>query len=153
EDVGAPYGAVVTADKASTLSFAGATIEIPAGAVESDVRVTMRPLDQGQVPPVQSEMENVTPSGGALRFGPHGLLLKKPVKVTLPVDAARLPAGMTSGDVVALFFDEANGKWTQLPKFFGNADRVVAKTTHFTDFIASTIRMPDHPDMQQFNPN
>src|SRR5262249_423857 len=37
EDVGAPYGAVVSPGKASTLEFAGAKIDIPAGAVDSDV--------------------------------------------------------------------------------------------------------------------
>jgi RHS repeat-associated protein len=153
EDVGAPYGAVVSPAKASTLSFAGAKIEIPAGAVESDVRVTIRALDPGRLPPVQAEMDNVSTGGGALRFGPHGLTFKKPVTVTLPIDAARMPPGMTSGDVVAFFFDEASGKWAQLPKVFSRSDRVAAETTHFTDFIASTVRTPDHPEAQQFNPN
>ncbi len=153
EDVGAPYGAVVSPQKASTLDFAGATIEIPAGAVDSDVRVTMRALDGKHVQSVTAEMDNVTTSGGALRFGPHGLRFKKPVKVTLPIDGARLPQGMTSGDVAAFFFNEANGKWTELPKVLSRADRVVGETTHFTDFIASTVKMPEHPDAQQFNPN
>ena len=153
EDVGAPYGAVVSPAKASTLEFAGAKIEIPAGAVDSDVRVTMRALDRAQVPPVQAETDNVTANGGALRFGPHGLKFKRAVKVTLPVDAARMPPGMTNGDVVTLFFDEASGKWTQLPKVSGRPDRTVGETTHFTDFIAATIKTPEHPDAQQFNPN
>src|SRR6185295_13708829 len=87
EDVGAPYGAVVSPHKASTLSFAGAQIDIPAGAVDGDVRVTMRALDRGQLPPLMAEMENVSGSGGAMRLGPHGLQFKKPVKVTLPIDA------------------------------------------------------------------
>jgi RHS repeat-associated protein len=153
EDVGAPYGAVVSPAKASTLEFAGAKIEIPAGAVDSDVRVTMRALDRAQVPPVQAETDNVTANGGALRFGPHGLKFKRAVKVTLPVDAARMPPGMTNGDVVTLFFDEASGKWTQLPKVSGHPDRTVGQTNHFTDFIAATIKTPEHPDAQQFNPN
>jgi RHS repeat-associated protein len=153
EDVGAPYGAVVSPDKASTLAFAGAQIDIPAGAVDGDVRVTMRALDRAALPPIDAEMDNATPGGGALRFGPHGLKFKKPVKVTLPIDAGALPRGMTSGDVVAFFFDEATRKWTPLPKVVSRPDRVVAETTHFTDFIASTIRTPDHPDVQQFNPN
>jgi RHS repeat-associated protein len=153
EDEGAPYGAVVSPQKASTLSFAGAKIEIPAGAVDRDVRVTMRALDRGQVAPVEAEMANVTGSGGALRFGPHGLKFKKPVTVTLPIDATRMPAGMNEADVIAFFYDEATSKWTQLPKVLGRPDRIVTQTTHFTDFIASTLRTPDHPDMQQFNPN
>src|SRR5262252_7033979 len=70
EDVGAPYGAVVSPDKASTLEFAGAKIEIPAGAVDADVRVTMRALDPARVKPVEAEMDNVTAGGAGLRFGP-----------------------------------------------------------------------------------
>jgi RHS repeat-associated protein len=153
EDVGAPYGAVVSPGKASTLEFAGAKIEVPAGAVESDVRVTMRALDRGQLHPIEAEMDNVTASGGALRFGPHGLKFKRPVEVTLPVDASRMPQGMTNGDVVTFYYDEASGKWRQLPKVSGRDDRTVGQTTHFTDFIAATVKTPDHPDAQQFNPN
>ncbi|HET6148600.1 MAG TPA: SpvB/TcaC N-terminal domain-containing protein [Polyangia bacterium] len=153
EDVGAPYGAVVSPHQASTLSFAGAKLEIPAGAVDSDVRVTMRALDRGQLHPIEGEMDNVSVGGGALRFGPHGLKFRKPVRVTLPVDAARMPPGMTAADLVTFFFDEAASKWTQLPKLRSARDRVVAETTHFTDFIAATMRSPDHPDAQQFNPN
>jgi len=153
EDVGAPYGAVVSPQKASTLSFAGAKIEIPAGAVDSDVRVTMRALDRGQVPPLEVGMDDVIASGAALRLGPHGLRFKKPVRVTLPVDPERRPEGMGSSDVVAFFYDEVKGRWTDLPKVLGRPDHVVAETTHFTDFIAATLKMPDHPDAQQFNPN
>jgi RHS repeat-associated protein len=153
EDVGAPYGAVVSPHKASTLSFAGAKLEIPAGAVDRDVRVTMRALDRGQVSPLETGMDNVIASGGALRFGPHGLRFKKPVRVTLPVDASRMPEGMSSADVVAFFYDEAKSKWTDLPKVLGRPNYVVAESTHFTNFIAATLKMPDHPDAQQFNPN
>ena len=38
-------------------------------------------------------MTNVTPGGGLYRLGPHGLVFKKPVKLTLPVDPARIPDG------------------------------------------------------------
>src|SRR5205085_7921230 len=95
----------------------------------------------------------VTGTKGALRFGPHGLKFKRPVRVTLPVDATRLPQGMTTDDVQIFFYDEASSKWTALPHLRTYGDRVVAETTHFTDFIAATLRMPDHPDTQQFNPN
>jgi RHS repeat-associated protein len=153
EDVGAPYGAVVSPQKASVLSFAGAKIEIPAGAVDSDVRVTMRALDRGQLPPLQAEMENVSTGGGAMRFGPHGLQFRKPVKVTLPIDSGRFSPGMNAADVLGFFFDETSSKWTQLPRVSGHSDHLVAETPHFTDFIAATVRTPDHPDAQQFNPN
>src|SRR5262249_12190434 len=72
---------------------------------------------------------------------------------TLPVDPARMPSGTTPGDLEVFFFNEGSGKWTQLPKVVSQADRIVAETTHFTDFIASTVKSPEHPDAQQFNPN
>jgi len=101
-DEGAPYGAVVSPHKESTLAFADAKIEIPAGAVETDVRVTMRALDSGQSHPIQAEMDNVLGTGGALRFGPHGLKFKRPVRVTLPVDPDRLPASARASAAAAM---------------------------------------------------
>src|SRR3982750_2864109 len=64
-----------------------------------------------------------------------------------------MPPGMSNGDVVTFFYDEASSRWAQLPKVSGHSDRTVGQTTHFTDFIAATIKTPDHPDAQQFNPN
>src|SRR5262249_9381991 len=60
EDAGAPYGAVVSPREARTLSFGGATLEVPAGAVERDVRVTIRPLGGEKLPPLGRLMTNVT---------------------------------------------------------------------------------------------
>jgi len=153
EDVGAPYGAVVSPHTARTLSFGGATIEVPAGAVTSDVRVTIRPLAEEKLAPLGPLMTNVMPSGGAYRFGPHGLVFKKPVKVTLPVDASRVPSGMSAADVQTYFYDEAHGKWITIGHRSTTRERVVAMSGHFTDFISATMTMPDHPDAQLFNPN
>ena len=41
----------VRAGHAATLSFAGATLEIPAGAVTEDTRITVRPLGDVRSPP------------------------------------------------------------------------------------------------------
>src|SRR5262249_52311498 len=91
EDVGAPFRALVTPGAARTLSFAGATLEIPKGAVDRDVRVTIRPLGRGELRPMNNRMDNVTDDGRGYRFGPRGMVFKKPVKITLPYDPARLP--------------------------------------------------------------
>jgi RHS repeat-associated protein len=153
EDIGAPYGAVVSRLEARTLSFAGATLEIPAGAVERDVRVTMRPLGHDKLPPLGRLMTNVTPGGGLFRFGPHGLVFRKPVKVTLPIDPALIPPGMNQADLKTFYYDEAHGRWVSLGPAKAGRERVLAMTGHFTDFINATLATPDHPGTQLFDRN
>ncbi|WP_438015644.1 SpvB/TcaC N-terminal domain-containing protein [Sorangium sp. So ce315] len=153
-DEGAPYGAVVSPDEGAVLSFAGATIEIPAGALEQATRVTIRPLVRGEVQPMGRAMSNVTPEGRAFRFGPHGLKFKKPVKLTLPLDRERLPSGAGTRHVFGFYFDETARQWTKLGRADEGGDReLTSLTDHFTDFVNATIAMPDQPGAQSFDPN
>ena len=43
DNLGAPYGVTVAAGKAASLAFDGVKLEIPPGAVDKDVRVTVPP--------------------------------------------------------------------------------------------------------------
>jgi len=152
DDAGAPYGGVISPRRARTLSFAGATLEVPAGAVDRNVRVTVRPLGNEKLAPLGRLMTNVTPGGGVYRFGPHGTVFKKPVKLTLPVDPALIPEGMSPRDVQTYYYDEAHGRWVSLGRKWASRERVLAMTGHFTDFINATLAVPDHPDAQRFDP-
>ncbi|WP_437631897.1 SpvB/TcaC N-terminal domain-containing protein [Sorangium sp. So ce854] len=153
-DEGAPYGAVVSPEEGAVLSFAGATIEIPAGALEQTTRVTIRPLVRGEVQPMERAMSNVTPEGRAFRFGPHGLKFRKPVKLTLPLDRERLPSGTGTRHVFGFYFDETARQWTKLGRAGEGGDReLTSLTDHFTDFVNATIAMPDQPGAQSFDPN
>ena len=153
EDAGAPFGAVVTPGAAQTLSFGGATLEIPKGAVDRDVRITIRPLAPDQVRPMGSLMENVVAGGGAYRFGPRGMIFKKPVKITLPFDPARLPAKMGAQDVFSFYFDEGLEKWRQVGRLgVIRPGALTSLTEHFTDFVNATRPLPEHPVEQLFNP-
>lgn len=152
-DEGAPFGVWVKAGEAKTVAFGDAELEIPAGAVDKDVRITVRPLSASSTPPMDRGLTNVTPGRGAYRFGPHGLHFKKPVRLSLPVDARLMPPGMTPSDVQTFYFDEGAGKWQRVARIASlDRGRVHAKTTHFTDFINATIAVPDHPQAQSFNP-
>jgi RHS repeat-associated protein len=153
EDEGAPYGAVVSRGAGRTLAFAGATLQVPAGAVDRDVRVTMRPLGREKVAPLGKLMTNVTPGGGLFRFGPHGLVFKKGVKLTLPVDTTRIPEGLSARDVQTFYYDEAHGRWVSLGGHGEGTGQVAAVTGHFTDFISATIATADSPAAHLFNPN
>ncbi len=112
EDVGAPFGETVRAREAKTISCGGATLEIPAGAVDRDVRITLRPLPAKGVQPTDKLTSNVTPGRQAFRLEPHNLTFRKPIKLSLPIDRRLIPAGMTAADVHTFYFDEARGRWT-----------------------------------------
>jgi RHS repeat-associated protein len=152
EDVGAPYGVTIKAGKAASLSFGGASLEIPAGAVDKDVRLTIRPLPTKDVAALDPGMTNVTSSGQAFRFGPHGMTFKKPVRIALPYDGGLLPAGQSRNDVRTFYYSEALHRWEQVGLIAQNDGEMAAATEHFTDFINATIPMPEHPGTQSLNP-
>lgn len=153
-DESAPHGQIVFANMGGTVSFGGLELVIPPGALERDTRITVRPLEPQSVPALPAEMTNVSEGGLGYRLGPHGLKFKKPVTLALPVDRKRMPAGLDSSDLGAYYFDEPSGRWQRVPTAPGTSgDRLAARTTHFTDFVAATVATPDHPSADAFNPN
>ena len=154
EDEGAPFAEVVRAGAAKSIAFGGVKLDIPEGAVDKDVRITVRPLVADQVPPMDARMANVSADGRAFRFGPHGLKFKKPVKITLPYDPKTLRPGMHERDVVSFYYDTTQKKWSRIGRY-GTAEggMLTSLTEHFTDFVNATLAMPDEPGPQSFNPN
>jgi len=152
DDVGAPYGVTVKAGQAASLSFAGVKLDIPAGAVEKDVRLTVRPLPTKQVAPLDPGMTNISPEAQAFRFGPHGMVFKKPIQLTLPYAKKLIPAGYTESDVRTFYYSEDLHRWEQVGLLAQNEGEMVSVTEHFTDFVNATIAMPEHPGTQSINP-
>ncbi|WP_242515706.1 SpvB/TcaC N-terminal domain-containing protein [Sorangium cellulosum] len=153
-DDGAPHGEIVRPDEARVIAFDGAVLEIPQGAVDEPVRITIRPLDPGEVRPMGRAMVNVTPGGRAYRFGPHGLKFKKPVRLMLPYDEGAVPPGMTARHISGFYFDEALGQWERVARDGEPAQgKLASLTDHFTDFISATLAMPDAPGTRSFDPN
>src|SRR5262249_47930347 len=151
--VGAPFGAVVPAGAAQTLSFAGATIDVPEGATDRDVRITIRPLTETQVRPMDELMENVIAGGRAFRFGPRGMVFRKPVKITLPSDPSRFPPQPTGRDVFTSYSDEARRQWHRVGRVgMAGPGQMTSLTEHFTDFVNAARPVPEHPTKQLFNP-
>ena len=152
EDTGAPYGVTVKAGQPATLSFGGAKLDIPAGAVDKDVRITVRPLPSKDVAPMDPGMTNISPAAQAYRFGPLGMVFKKPIRMTLTYDKALIPAGHTENDVRTFYYAEELHRWEQVGIVGQNAGEMMAVTEHFTDFINATLAMPEHPGTQSLNP-
>src|SRR5205823_3928495 len=75
--------------------IAGAAVEVPAGALAAPTTITIEPgADIGRA--------GSAPVGPAAVFGPSGTTFAVPVEVTLPFEAATLPAGRTAADIVVL---------------------------------------------------
>ncbi|TAK33276.1 MAG: hypothetical protein EPO40_00375 [Myxococcaceae bacterium] len=154
EDVGAPFGQWVRANRAASLVYGGVKLDIPAGAVERDVRITIRPLTASQVPRLDAGMTNVAQEGRGVRLGPHGLRFRQPLRLTLPYAAGNLPPGTTEADVGVFFYNEAVARWQTVPRVRGERGaRVVASSDHFTDFVSATLAAPETPQATSFNPN
>ncbi|HKI02567.1 MAG TPA: glycohydrolase toxin TNT-related protein [Thermoanaerobaculia bacterium] len=138
---------------AKTLTLDGARLEVPKGAVDRKVKLTLRALATGELPALDAGMTNVTPGRGGFRFGPHGQKFKKPLAITLPYDPELIPEGLRVDDVRTYFFDEEAGRWIALNRLKTSGTEVVSTTDHFTDFINATLTLPDQPASASFNPN
>jgi hypothetical protein len=71
-------GREASPEKSSSLSAKGARLEVPAGAVDRKVKLTVRPLATDKLPALDAGMTNVTPGRGGFRFGPHGSASRSP---------------------------------------------------------------------------
>ncbi len=140
-------------DKSMSLSAKGARLEVPPGAVDGKVKLTMKPLTTNELPALDEGMTNVTPGHGGFRFGPHGQRFKKAVQLTLPFDPALIPQGMAASDVRTYFFETGSGRWIAVPRLKSAGSTIVSATDHFTDFINATLTLPDKPAAASFNPN
>ncbi|MDP3275353.1 MAG: SpvB/TcaC N-terminal domain-containing protein, partial [Deltaproteobacteria bacterium] len=153
-DRGAPFGQMVRPESAATLEYGGIRIEIPVGAVEQPVRVTVHPVESQDVAAMDPGLTNVTAGGRAFRLGPHGLVFKKPIRLSIPWSQRGLPPGMREADVNAYFYDAVSRRWRDVPRVaIPGTERVLAATNHFTDYIAATRAMPETPQAGSFDAN
>lgn len=105
----------------------GPKIEIPEGALAADTEVTIA-SDESAAPAAET-----TSLGTMWLFGPEGLQFAKPVKVTLPFDAAKIAAGRTADEVRIVTAPKGTTAWTALASTVAAAS-VTAEVTHFSYF-------------------
>jgi RHS repeat-associated protein len=146
----------VRAGQAAKLSYAGARLDIGAGAVTKQTTITIASLSGNDLAKLETGMTDTTlgPQKG-YRFLPHNYRFAARVQVSLPYDKALIPAGFSEQDLYSYFFDEELGQWSLLErvKVDTQAMVVVSATDHFTDMINAVVVAPDHPETQAFNPN
>jgi hypothetical protein len=102
---------------------AGASVVVPAGALASDVTLTI-----AAAPAATGVPAGFTAAGPTIEFGPTGTTFAVPVTVTVPVTT---PA--TS------MFTQTDGSstWTRITDATGGATAVSGPTTHFSPFFGA----------------
>jgi hypothetical protein len=101
-----PAGGTATV---SSGPIAGAAIVVPAGALSSDVVITIAPGSD-----VASTVVQVQGAGPAVSFGPSGQTFSADVTLTIPFDPQSLPAGFLVGDIIVLVLEDGASTVTQL---------------------------------------
>jgi hypothetical protein len=113
---------MITAKSGGKVSTTGATLDIPAGALGKDTKVTVDTVDAANLP--DSDMVAST----AYDFGPDGTTFEKPVALTIEF-TGKAPEGMSA---MIAWLD--GDKWTALEDSAVEGGSVTASTTHFTTF-------------------
>lgn len=126
----------------------------PAGALKNNVKVSVSGLRKIDIAPLNSAMVNVTAVNAGFRLLPHGTIFDKAVTLSLPYDKKTIPEGYTEKDINVFYFDENKRLWQEVTKDSLDIKQgiIKAKTTHFTDFIAGIIKMPESPETSGYTP-
>ncbi len=143
----------VTPESDCSIEIEGARIDIPAGAVDNPIIVTILPITAAAG--MNDGMANVTAGATAYRFGPHGTRFRKPVHVSLPFDSEILGSETALSNTFTYFWNERAGMWERLKRISLDRERAVvtSETTHFTDMINATLTLPEGPSPVQFDVN
>jgi RHS repeat-associated protein len=130
------------------------TVEVVPAAVDEPTLITAESLCSSELPPLDGGMTNVTegPRDG-YRFLPH-MTFDSNLHITVPYDASLIPAGLSEQDVQMYYYDTAQLQWVALQRdtLQQSVDQVESLSNHFTDMIAATVTVPDHPENVSLNP-
>ena len=146
--------ALVNAESSFSLNLSDATLVLEPGSVDNRQEISVSQLRNIDKAPLGSALINMTPEKAAYRFLPDGLQFKKEVKIALKYDKKLLPEGYSEKDIQIFFFDIDKKSWTSVPTDHINEETatITSSTTHFTDYIAGVIQVPESPETNAYTP-
>ncbi|NIQ96706.1 MAG: hypothetical protein GWN87_22840, partial [Desulfuromonadales bacterium] len=145
----------VAPGQAKKIRFRDVTLDIPEGAVDREIEITIIPLSEAELAELDAGMVNVTYPAAGYRFLPHGTKFKKPIKLSFGYAKNYLLGNQADDDVQMYYYHEKARRWKGLKKVKVDPSRqmVVSETDHFTDIINATLVVPEHPEALTYNPN
>ena len=141
-------------NRAGQFQIEDAAISVPEQGLGKDAFLSITPLREIDLPPMHPELVNVTKNRGGFRFLPDGLTFNLAAELQLDYDPELIPKGYSAREIQTFYFDEQDRKWKAVPKdsLLESEQRMLAMTTHFTDFINGIIKVPESPQTQGYTP-
>ena len=154
ENTASTFSKIIASQNNTIFSVNEFSITFVKGAVAKDLLVSATALRKIDIAPLNASMVNVTQTAAAYRLLPHGSKFKKAAKISLPFDAKAIPEGYTEKDVNVFYFDDQSRLWKEVAKDSLDVKNniIIAKTNHFTDFLAGIIKMPESPQTSGYTP-
>jgi YD repeat-containing protein len=126
----------------------------PQGSVEANTHLSVTGLDAGELPDMAPWLINVTGPFAGYRLLPHTDSFPGELKLHIPYDSLKIPAGYSASDVRTYYYHEVQQKWLLVPYDSLDADAglVISRTDHFTDFVNAIIQTPEAPQTNAYTP-
>jgi RHS repeat-associated protein len=176
------YSTDVFPGSAKTITYGPIIIEIPVGAVDEKITITIIPLTKSEIAPLNPGMINVTYPAAGYRFLVNGkahYTFKKSIFISFTYGKNLLIRGQSKSDVFMYYYDKTVKTWKRLKRadatkydasqtvsttaniissmksvqISDSVGLVTSETDHFTDIINGTITVPEQPDPLLYNPN
>jgi RHS repeat-associated protein len=143
----------VTPQAGGVLELGAMRLEVPAGAVDRAVRLSVTRLLAPS--PLNPGLANATAGGGGYRFEPHGQRFAVPVRVSLPFDPELSANESALSNLFTYFYNEGQRRWERLQRVELDRElfRITSLITHFTDLLNATLELPEGPAPILFDVN
>ena len=129
-----PVAKTIRAAKGGKVETGGASVSIPADALDDDTKITIEELARAGLPELARVASRV------FDFGPDGTEFSEPVEIAIDFDAARTPKKMRA---VLAYLD--GDEWQPLADTEVDDNRARASTTHFTPYAVLFAPKDDEP--------
>jgi RHS repeat-associated protein len=145
--------ASIEADAGGKVELDGVSVELPPGAVKEATRISIRKLRS--LEELGEDIANVTSGAPGYRFEPRGIRFERAVTIRVPFDRRLLSSEAGLSNLYTYFYDESSGRWERLERkgIDREAALVKSETTHFTDVINATLKLPEGPKPIRFDLN
>ena len=146
------YSQIVTPESEITISFGQVKLEIPAGAVDQQVVISVTKLED--IDELNPGLNNATAGAVGYRFLPDGMQFLQKIKVTIPYDRERVKNEADLAGLYSYFFNKEKQYWERLERVSIDRENslITSLTDHFTDIINGVLTLPESPTPLSFNP-
>ena len=144
---------LISAEEGGIVTLGDASIEIPAGALKKDTKISITRLLK--VEDTGESLYNAIPHSGGYRFLPAGTKFKKDVTITLPYSSELNAKPQSLDELYTYFYDTKKKSWIKLERLEVDREnhKVRSLSTHFTDMINATLTMPESASPVDVNLN